>query len=392
MTDAAAEQAFAEGLALQQERRWAEAIAAYRAAARTAVTVNLASNLALCLTEAGAFDEAQRWGQLALRHRPLEPGLRHRLGRIYAATDRPDLAELEYRTALALDPEFKSAEEALAALLLSVGRFAEGWPLLEARATLHPTLVPGMPAHWTEWRGEPLTGKSVLIHVEQGLGDQIQMIRFAQHLKRLGASTVTAACRSPLAALFRTAPGVDATVAIDAGATVSLQRHDYWTRYFSLPRWLGAAGGQLWSGPYLSVPEDRKARPRPAARVGLVWKASPTGFNAANKGLPTDLAQRLLDAGAMSLHPEDTGVADMADTAAIVDSLDLVVSIDTSVAHLAGAMGKPCWILLPRLNTDWRWMRGRPDSPWYPTARLYRQETAGDWAPVVGRVLGDLRA
>src|SRR6185437_814188 len=103
-----------------------------------------------------------------------------------------------------------------------------------------------------------------------------------------------------------------------------------------------------------------------------------------------DLAQRLLDLGARSLHPEDTGVADFADTAAIVEQLDLVISIDTSVAHLAGAMGKPCWTLIPRLHADWRWLRDRDDSPWYPTMRLYRQAAPLDWAPVIDRIEQDL--
>ena len=140
------------------------------------------------------------------------------------------------------------------------------------------------------------------------------------------------------------------------------------------------------------LPADRRAAWTDWSGVGLVWKASPTGFNARNKGLPDDLARRLLDAGARSLHPEDTGVKDFADTAAIVEQLDLVISIDTSVAHLAGAMGKPVWTLLPRLHTDWRWMTGRTDSPWYPSARLYRQAVPGDWDAALAEVEADVRA
>ena len=124
--------------------------------------------------------------------------------------------------------------------------------------------------------------------------------------------------------------------------------------------------------------------------VGLVWQASPTGFNAANKGLPRAVAQRLLDRGAISLQPEDTGAADFADTAAIIARLDLVISIDTAVAHLAGAMGKPCWTLLPYVHCDWRWLRDRGDSPWYPGMKLYRQAQPQDWSQTLDQVLADL--
>jgi ADP-heptose:LPS heptosyltransferase len=122
----------------------------------------------------------------------------------------------------------------------------------------------------------------------------------------------------------------------------------------------------------------------------VAWRASPTGFNGANKGLPDGLAQRLLDLGAISLDPADTGAADFADTAAIIEGLDLVISIDTSVAHLAGAMGKACWTLLPAIRCDWRWLRDRTDSPWYPTMRLYRQTRPGDWTATVEQVIADL--
>ena len=103
--------------------------------------------------------------------------------------------------------------------------------------------------------------------------------------------------------------------------------------------------------------------------------------------MPDELARRLLDRGAVSLHPEDSGARDFADTAAIIERLDLVISIDTSVAHLAGAMGKPVWTLLPYVHCDWRWLRGRTDSPWYPTMKLYRQARPRDWTDTLAQVL-----
>src|SRR5262249_11753723 len=132
---------------------------------------------------------------------------------------------------------------------------------------------------------------------------------------------------------------------------------------------------------------DRTLR-RPGARIGrtgLVWRTSD-----ANRSLPDELARRLLDRGLVSLQPEDTGAADFAETAAIVDELDLVVTIDTAMAHLEGAPGKPVGVLLPARPLDWRWMREREDSPWYPTARLFRRGPEEDWAPVVARVAAAL--
>jgi tetratricopeptide (TPR) repeat protein len=383
---------FAEAAALQSRSAFAEAAEAYLRLTRRAVTVALASNLSVCLTELGRFDEAAHWLLMAARHRPGDPDLRRLLGNLYVEAGRLEMAELEYRTALVLDPDQANAAVGLGALLLSQGRYAEGWPLFEKRAGINPDLVPQVSVSFPEWTGEPLAGKSILVWYEQGLGDQIQMCRFAAMLKARGAAHVALGCRPTLVDLLATTPGADEIIPAPQGAAVSIRAYDYWTRFFSLPGRLGVTLETLPAEPYLSAPADRRARWAGARGVGLAWRASPTGFNARNKTLPDALAQRLLDAGAMSLDPADTGVADFADTAAIVEQLDLVISIDSSVAHLAGAMGKPCWTLLPRLHCDWRWLRGRSDSPWYPTMRLYRQTTPGDWRPLIAQVATEMAA
>ncbi len=202
-----AEPSYDDGVRLQREERWADAAAAYRAAARRTITVNLAANLGYCLYELGEFAQAEHWLLLAARHWAGNPNLRQRLGALYSAQGRVQLAELEYRTALALNPDHLSAQLSLGALLLSVGRFAEGWPLFEARVRMHERVVPAVNLPYPEWQGEPLEGRSVFVQVEQGLGDQIQMCRFAGELKARGASRVTLACRPPLASLLLTAPG-----------------------------------------------------------------------------------------------------------------------------------------------------------------------------------------
>jgi tetratricopeptide (TPR) repeat protein len=388
---AEADPLFARASELQKAGDFEAAAETYGRLARRAVTLNIAANLGLCLTEIGRFKEAERWLSLAVRNRPQTAELRRLTGNLYREIGDYARAETEFRAGLSFDPANNGLKLALGGLLLLVGRWTEAWPLMEARIPLHPDVIPPIDVAFPEWRGQELAGRSILIWYEQGLGDQIQFARFAQGLKARGAAHVALGCRPPLVDLLARATGVDEIVPVPRGATVSLRPYDFWTRYFSVPGPLGVTLETLSGAPYLSAPPDRRARWTPPGGIGIAWRASPTGFNARNKNIPDALAQRLFDLGARSLHPEDTGVADFADTAAIVEGLDLVISIDTSVAHLAGAMGKPCWTLIPRLNADWRWLTGRTDSPWYPTMRLYRQEKPGDWAPIIDRIAGDLQ-
>jgi tetratricopeptide (TPR) repeat protein len=387
---------FQTGSALQTAGRFEEAVETYLAAARAgALTINLALNLGVCLTELGRRDQAEHYLALVARERPADANIRRRLGNAYGESGKTDLAEREFLAGLAAKPGDGVLQLSLAGLYLSMGRYAEGWPLMDARVALHPDLVPPIKLGFPEWQGEPVAGKSVLVWVEQGFGDQIQFARFANTLKAQGATRVTLGCRTVLAALFATLAGVDDIIPIAVRESTRVAQHDYWTRYFSLPGRLGVSLETLPAEPYLSAPAARRERWKEAAQsgnggIGLVWKASPTGFNALNKGLPDALARQILARGAISLHPEDTGATDFADTAAIIERLDLVISIDTSVAHLAGAMGKPCWTLLPYTHCDWRWLRGRSDSPWYPGMRLYRQTQARDWTETVQQVLADL--
>jgi tetratricopeptide (TPR) repeat protein len=395
MPDQADEDDYQRGLELQRQDRHAEAIEVLLPLSQRVLTSRLAMNLGVSFSQLGDREQALHYLQLAVRHRPDLPDARRMLGNAYAELGETAAAEAEYRAALAADPANAEAELALGALYLSMGRCAEGWPLLQARTTLFPGAVPPASLSFPEWQGEPLAGRSLLVLPEQGFGDQIQMARFAKTLKASGAARVSLACRAPLAPLFSTVEAADRIIAVGAGEVVEVGPHDYWTRYFSLPAHLGVTLETLPAAPYLAAPADRRARWAgfaAGARVGLVSRAGPHGFNAANKTLPADLARRLLDAGLISLEPEDTGAGDFADTAAIVETLDLVVSIDTAAAHLAGAMGKPCWTLLPHVACDWRWLRGRTDSPWYPGMTLYRHDARQDWPAMVERVLADLAA
>jgi len=382
---------FVRAFDLQKAQRYIEAAAIYGELARIRLTSNLACNYGVCLGELGDWKNALRYLELAAKHRPADPAFQRALASARAGAGRSAAAEQAYRKALALAPGDKVAELGLAGLYLSLGRYAEGWPLLDARVALRPDVVPPIELGYPPWRGEPLEGRSILIWVEQGFGDQIQMCRFANSLKARGAARVTLGCRPQLAHLFSTLAGADAVVPVAPRGSAAVPPHDYWTRYFSTPEPLGITLETLPAEPYLAAPVDRRARVADiGGRIGVAWKASPTGYNAENKGLPDELAQRLLDRGAISLHPEDSGAQDFADTAAIIERLDLVISIDTSVAHLAGAMGKPVWTLLPFVHCDWRWLLGRADSPWYPSMKLYRQTKPRDWTETLDQVLRDL--
>jgi len=349
---------FAQGFHLQQAGQFQAALEAYRVVAKSVVTVNLACAMAACHSELGELDEAQVWLRLAIGHRP--------------------------DAKVVLETSLKVCSD-----LLTAGRYSEGWPLMEARAPLHPDVVTPIRVNFPEWKGEPLAGKSILVWVEQGFGDQIMMVRFAKQLAEQGAR-VSIGCRPTLAPLFAEIEALHDVIPIDRNQRLTIGRYDYWSRYFSLPMHLGTTLESLPSEPYLRAPADRLARWTGYSGVGVMWRTSPTGFAAGVKTVPDDQAQRLLDRGATSLQPEHTGVTDFADTAAIIQQLDLVISVDTSVAHLAGAMGKPCWTLLPGESVDWRWMRDRQDSPWYPSMRLFRHRQAGDWSAVIDDVIAAL--
>ena len=297
-------------------------------------------------------------------------------------------AEAAYRRVLAAAPGAAAVATALGQLLLSQGRYDEGFAFFEGRFGLTPARAkPTLP--YPEWRGEDVAGKNVLIWIEQGFGDQIQFARFAPHLKARGAD-VTLLCLKPLERLF--AANLDVRV-LGTSGPVEFPDPDYWVMACSLAWRLGMGPQDIPGAAYLRAPSPGPVLP-PGFKVGLMTTGSPAHANDANRSLPPDQAARLaaMAATVIDLDPARTGARDFADTAALIDQLDLVVSVDTSVAHLAGAMGKPCWVLLPEIGTDWRWFRDRTDSPWYPTARLYRQSAGAGWGPVIDRVLADVQA
>ena len=372
-------------------------------------------NYGVLLLNARRMDEAEAVQRHALTLAPLAPPAWSALGVLLACRQRYDEAEQCYRKALELNPKFARARFNLGYILLRQGKMEEGWACYEAREHAD------RPArHFTcpRWRGENLRGLAIVISYEGGHGDMIQFFRYAIVLKAMGARHISVVCPPVLAPVMTTLAAVDEVLPYDKEVAVS--GWDFWVLPMSLPLRCGTRLDHVPAPiPYLSADPARRARwaPRlPAAglRVGLVWRGNPLfendgarsldslaalvplaavagiSFVSLQKGRGEDEA-RLPPAG-MDIAPLGADFADFADTAAVIDGLDLVISIDSAVAHLAGAMGKPCWVLLPDYRTDWRWMTERSDTPWYPTMRLFRQPPGGGWDSVIADVAQALAA
>jgi tetratricopeptide (TPR) repeat protein len=325
--------------------------------------------------------------------------------------DRPHEAMMSARSALVCRPDFAQAKFVEAAARLTLGDFS-GWRGYEARWSVG--FLAGQRRGFSQplWLGAPsLSGKTILLHAEQGFGDTIQFARYAPLLAGRGANVILEV-QPALKRLLAATPGVAAVTA--RGET--LPSFDFHCPLLSLPLALGTEPATIPAAiPYIVPSDDDIARwrqrlPERKPLVGLVWSGERSHDNDLNRSLRLEALSPLLglndvtfvslqhevrevDSGLLHQHPAVIHVGDQfhdfADTAAAIAPLDAVISADTAVAHLAGAMGKPLILLLP-FGADFRWLRERNDSPWYPTARLYRQPAFGDWASVVATVRQDL--
>jgi Tfp pilus assembly protein PilF len=405
------------GLLLDQSARKVEAETHYRSSlAANPECGQTQLNLAVMLAEQKRFADAEDAYARALELLPDSAAAWSNFGVLQACRKYEETAEESYRRALTLDPDYALARFNLSYLLLRQGRFDEGWAALEARDWYAP-----LEAYFDcpRWQGEDLGGKSLLIGIEAGYGDMIQFSRYAALLKARGAARVTLLCHPPLKTLFMSLAAVDSVIACDEPIPAS--GWDVWTPPLSLPchcrTRLESIPADL---PYLRADPEKAAYWRSFLgadavsadlRVGLVWKGNPRFENDADRSLSSlallaplwtvagvrfyslqkgagehEAATSSAPAG-LPLTDVAPAIADFADTAAIVDNLDLVICVDTAIAHLAGALGKPCWLLLPDYKTDWRWLAGRSDSPWYPgVLRLFRQPAGGDWPPLIDAV------
>lgn len=329
-------------------------------------------------------------------------------GKALAALERYAEAGLAYEAALALNPHYEEAKWHLSWVRLVLGDFAQGWQLFESRWTVAELGNVRLYGQLPQWLGQaPIAGKSLLLYHEQGLGDTLQFCRYVPLLQALGAQVSLAVQPTLVSLLAGQWPGV--TVA-ESFADVS--GFDWATPLMSLPLAVGTTLETVPAEvPYLRVPAPTALESSGRPRVGIVWSGSTTHKNDKNRSMPLATLAPLLslpidwvclqpelretDLAWLKAHPEVVlqrpALPDFVTTAQIIAGLDLVITVDTSVAHLAGALGQPVWVLLPT-GCDYRWLLERAGSPWYPTARLFRQKDRGDWAGVLSRVAEALTA
>jgi Flp pilus assembly protein TadD len=381
------------GVALNALHRSAEAEAACREAIALNPDLGQAhSNLTLALIRQDRMKEAEQSARRAVALLPGDAEAHNFLAIALVGLERFDEAARSYRQALALKPDYAEAHLNFGQLCLMSGDYAEGWQHYRYRRAL-----PGP----TEWTGtQDLRGKSILLQYEQGLGDTIHFCRYALLVAAKGAK------------VFLHVPPVLAPFMQDLGVEVVTDgmpapRTDYTSPLLSLPAALGTTVETIPAKiPYLRAdPGDWRAKLGAGKEklVGLCWRGNPAYPGDKTRSTRFATVAPLLEITGIRfvslqkeqhaderhpklLHPG----ADFAGTAGLIAALDLVISVDTVWAHMAGALGKPVWLLLPRIP-HWCWMRGREDSPWYPSARLFRQDSAGDWAPVIARIGKNLR-
>ncbi|HEX2559501.1 hypothetical protein [Phenylobacterium sp.] len=287
---------------------------------------------------------------------------------------RGRLTEAEHiaRAALHAAPGDAGARWVLGTVLLLQGRYGEGFELYEARHEWAPIRVAKPQLPYPEWNGEPV--KRLLVWIEQGFGDQIQMARFAPMLAE--RMEVLWLCPPPLIRLFRQLP----VTVIEQAPVISFDDPDAWVMPLGLPLRLGVSGpDDILSAPYFSAPSAPKLD---GFNIGVCWRGNPQHPNDARRSMPSPEPLRTLSKiGALHDFTEPQG--DFLDAARRIGQMDAIVTVDTAVAHLAGALGIPCFILLPAEDVDWRWSYGRDDTPWYRSVRLCRQAMPGDWASAV---------
>jgi tetratricopeptide (TPR) repeat protein len=386
----------------------------FRAARLDPGNIEIANSLGAILQELGRFAEALSAYERALQISPRDVRMITNRASALVWLGRMEEAMAAYRQVLAVDPDYADARWNLGTLPLLTGDFENGWQGLEMRFKI-PALHPAYPAlRGPMWLGqEPIAGRTILICADEGLGDSIQYARYLPMLAARGAR-VMLVVEPILCPLLAGIEGVSQCVPKVAGTV--LPPYDLHCAINSLPLAFATRLDSIPSGPYLPPPVadraqvwDNRLGPHDRLRAGLVWSGNPDHRNDRNRSMSLATMSGIFDVDARfvslqkQLRPRDAetlrqmpaivdltkDLTDFAETAALLSCLDLVIAVDTSVAHVAAALGRPTWILLPHLP-DYRWMFDRDDSPWYPSVRLFRQDASGDYAGVLDRVRAEL--
>jgi Flp pilus assembly protein TadD len=405
------------GITLCAMGRQEAALASYLAALRVRPEdPEIHNNLGSALCSIDRHAEGEACYREAIRLRPDYPDAHVNLGAALGNLGRRAEAEVVYREAMQIWPDDHDPHNNLGMLLLLTGRFAEGWHEYEWRWKTKYLIGDFRKFPVPQWNGEPIGDRVLLVHAEQGFGDTLQ---FCRYMPLISGCRIVLEVQPPLVGLLSQLQGVTATIARGD----ALPPFDLHCPLLSLPRAFGTTVETVpRETPYLAANPELVAawRQRLAGvaglRVGLVWAGgqrldvelaaagrrrsttlaamAPLGevpgvsFVSLQKDAPP--AQAAHPPPGMTLYDFTSDLHDFVDTAALIECLDLVISVDTAVAHLAGALGKPVW-LLNRFDTCWRWMLDRDDSPWYPRLRQFRQTSSGDWAGVMLRVQDSLR-
>jgi tetratricopeptide (TPR) repeat protein len=338
---------------------------------------------------------------------PDHPGLLANLGVAYRDSGDLPRAEHYLRRACAVRPKHPASHFNLALTLLRAGRLREGFEEYEWRWQVPQFAAQRRDFAQPLWRGEPLAGRRILIHGEQGAGDAIQFVRYAPLLRAAGADVILQVLPhlerllSWMEGQYPMVNSLPADVPFDLHCPLMSLPHRFATEVDSIP----APAGFL-------VPAEMQSKWRERLRTagksaGVVWAGNPWRYHDEARSLPVHFLPPLthlpgIDWWSLQVGPAAAetpkGMVNLADeltdfgeTAAVISALDLVITVDTAAAHLAGSLGRPVWLLLPFVS-DWRWMLGREDSPWYPSVRIFRQPRPGDWGQVMERVVGALRS
>lgn len=401
------------GRMMMRLREFEEALASYDAAIRLRPDDARAHEYrSSALRDLNRLDEALVAARHAVTLSPEDASALTGLAHTLRALGRLDDAAAVYAKVVELHPQLDAMRFNHAVCLLAKGDFARGWVEYEDRWSIDSMRKRKPSLRQPLWLGkEDIAGRRILLWAEQGHGDTLHFCRYAPMVADLGA-TVVLGVNPGLRALMSSLPGVSDVVDHNDVPPI----FDRQCPLMSLPLVFGTTFDTIpASVPYLTAPAGHLVQwrdrlgPRRHPRIGVAWTGNPRHMNDRNRSLSLDMLQPLLALGCplyclqRSLRPADIPafalsgkirffgpeLSDFSETAALIMQMDLVIAVDTSIAHLAGALGKPVWLMLPRAP-DWRWLLDRDDSPWYPTMRLFRQPTFGDWTSVIARVRDSL--